>query len=187
MGQQAPGNTAYLGQGRPMVERETLEADGLPMSAVEAIVALQGTMAAMGHAGAAEAGGTEYQNAMLLWNGSAWEMYAARPDTPLTPDLVPGLSGGGEISVEKNNAVVEAATTIINFSTEFNVVAAGGGQVDVSLAGGGGAVYTAGYALSLTGFEFAFDPTQISGWDPGEEQYLKNNAGTLQWVNKSTC
>lgn len=184
---EAPSNTAYLGQGRPLVDRAQLESEGVQPSVIEAIMGLQGMSAAMGYAGAAESGGTEYQNAMLFWTGSAWELYAARPDTPLTPDLVSGVSGGGEISVELDNVVVNAATTIVNFSTDFSVVDAGGGQVDVGLAGGGGTVYTAGFALSLTGDEFALDVTQIDGYNPLAEQYLKNNLGTLQWVDKASC
>lgn len=156
MGNQAPLNTAFLGMGRPSFDRGALESDGVPLSVIEALMYLQATLAAMGHAGPSEGDDQRWQNVVARFVDPNWEIYGARPDTPLTPDLIPGLAGGGEIAVELDNTVINAATTILNFSTAFTVVDAGGGQVDIDVTGGGGgASYTASTPLLLTGADFS--------------------------------
>lgn len=229
MGNQAPLNTAFLGMGRPSFDRGALEADGVPTSVIEALMYLQATLAAMGHAGPSEGDDQRWQNVVARYVDPNWEIYAGRPDTPLTPDLIPGLAGGGEIAVELDNVVINAATTILNFSTAFTVVDAGGGQVDVDVTGGGGGTtYTAstpivisggndislniGFGLlnsagnlivdigdgleadsnkfrvkahtyvDVTSSGVAVDFTEVSGYMGGNDQYLRNNAGTFQWA-----
>lgn len=151
MGEQAPANTPFLGMGRPTFDRASFEADGVPASVIEALMHLQGLSAAMGYAGAAEAGQTEYQNVVARFIDPDWVFYGARPDTPLTPDTIPGLAGGGDITVERDNTLILAAATTLNFSTNFSVVDAGGGQVDVDVTGGGGTTYTASTPLVISG------------------------------------
>ena len=58
MGNQAPLNTAFLGMGRPSFDRGALEADGVPLSVIEALMYIQATLAAMGHAGPSEGDGS---------------------------------------------------------------------------------------------------------------------------------
>lgn len=184
---QAPANTPRLGMGDPLFDRSSFGPD-CPESIVEALMSLQAVMAASGWLCPVRGTGTAYQNAVLRYDGSNWVLYAARADTPLNPDTVSLTSGGSAVIVELDNVVVNATTTTINFSTNFSVVDAGSGQVDVDVTGGGGGgTYTAGFGLGLTGTEFSLDLTQISGYNPGQQQYLKNNAGTLQWVNKASC
>lgn len=225
---EAPENTPFLGMGRPTFDRASFEAEGLPQSLIDALMHIQGFMAACGYAGAAEAGQTQYQNVVARFDDPDWVLYGARPDTPLTPDVIPGLAGGGEITVEENNSVIVAAATILNFSSNFDVTDAGGGQADIDVTVGSGTTYTASTPLVIDGsddisLQFGFglnqvsstlvadigdgleadgnkfrvkahtyidvtsdgvavDLTEIADHEPLEDQYLRNNTGTLQWA-----
>ena len=226
---EAPENTPFLGMGRPTFDRASFEADGLSQSLIDALMHIQGFMAACGYAGAAEAGQTQYQNVVARFDDPDWVLYGARPDTPLTPDVIPGLAGSGEITVERNNTVILAAATVLNFSTNFSVADAGGGQVDVDVTGGGGGTtYTASTPLVISGGNdislqigfglnesageivadigdgleadankfrvkahtyidvtadgVAVDLTEVASYSGAGDQYLRNNTGTLQWA-----
>jgi hypothetical protein len=225
---EAPENTPFLGMGRPTFDRASFEADGLSQSLIDALMHIQGFMAACGYAGAAEAGQTQYQNVVARYDDPDWVLYGARPDTPLTPDVIPGLAGGGEITVEENNSVIVAAATILNFSSNFDVTDAGGGQADIDVTVGSGTTYTASTPLVIDGsddisLQFGFglnqvtstlvadigdgleadsnkfrvkahtyidvtsdgvavDLTEVASYNGAGDQYLRNNAGTLQWA-----
>ena len=152
---QAPANSNALGMGRPLFDRAALEsalAAGNWSALVEAMISIQDALTGMGYACGAKDGDEKYQNVVAQLIDSNWVLYAGRPDTPLTPDVIPGLAGGGEIAIERDNTVIQAAATIINFSTNFSVVDAGGGQVDVDVTGGGGGTtYTASTPLVISG------------------------------------
>ena len=151
---QAPANTPRLGMGDPLFDRSSFGPD-CPESIIEALMSLQAVMAASGWLCPVRGTGTAYQNAVVRYDGSNWILYAARPDTPLNPDTVSLTSGGSAIIVELDNVVVNATTTTINFSTNFTVVDAGGGQVDVDVTGGGGGTYTSSDPIVLTGSDFS--------------------------------
>jgi hypothetical protein len=151
---QAPANTPALGMGDPLFDRSSFGPD-CPESIIEALMSLQAVMAASGWLCPARGSGTRYQNAVVRYDGSNWILYAARPDTPLNPDTVSLTSGGSAVIVELDNVVVNATTTTINFSTNFTVVDAGGGQVDVDVTGGGGGSYTSSDPIVLTGSDFS--------------------------------
>ncbi len=168
--------------GRPIVDRETLEAEGVQPSVINAIMALVGLSAAMGHAGALEGDGVAYQNVVCRFIDPDWVFYGGRPDTPLNPDVIPGLAGGGEITVERDNTLIHAAATILNFSTNFTVVDAGGGQVDIDVTGGGGGgtVTEAFKTIAVSGqsdivADLAADTLTIAA---GTGLVITNNAGT---------
>ncbi len=152
---QAPANSNALGMGRPLFDRAALEsalAAGNWTALVEAMISIQDALTGMGYACGAKDGDEKYQNVVAQFVDPDWVLYAGRPDTPLTPDVIPGLAGGGEITIERDNSVIQGAATIINFSTNFSVVDAGGGQVDVDVTGGGGGTtYTASTPLVISG------------------------------------
>lgn len=151
---QAPANTPALGMGDPLFDRSSFGPD-CPESIIEALMSLQAVMAASGWLCPVRGTGTAYQNAVVRYDGSNWILYAARPDTPLNPDTVSLTSGGSAVIVELDNVVVNATTTTINFSTNFSVVDAGSGQVDVDVTGGGGGSYTSSDPIVLTGSDFS--------------------------------
>jgi hypothetical protein len=50
----------------------------------------------------------------------------------------------------------------------------------------GGAVQ-AGTYIDVDGNTVSVDLTEVSGYSAGAQQYLKNNAGTIQWVTVGAC
>lgn len=45
-----------------------------------------------------------------------------------------------------------------------------------------------GYAIDVTGGDtVAWDPTEISGYDAGQRQYLRNDNGTIEWATVGAC
>lgn len=53
--------------------------------------------------------------------------------------------------------------------------------------GGGGSSVTAGLYIDITTGVIDVDLTEVSGYNGAAVQYLRNNAGTIEWVTVAAC
>lgn len=109
-------------------------------------------------------------------------------DITFTPGS--GDFGFGVIAVSgQSNVESDVANDTLTFVAGSNMTITtnpGAGSV-IFAATDTNTTYSAGTYLDLDGTTFNVDLTEVSGYDAGERQYLRNDMGTIEWVTVGVC
>jgi hypothetical protein len=199
--------------GSSIVETSTFREDTDP-AVVRALMNLNSVLIGEGFPAPAETGDNVYQSTYAQNVGGTWTLYAGKPSDPMNPDIITvSASGSATVIWQEEGSTVatygtvsfvgptvtvtdggtKAIVTIAAAPFAFSTIVVAGSSDVVADAVADTLTLTAGYCMDITTtaasdtIDFAWDPTEISGYDAGARQYLRNDAGTIEWVTVGAC
>ncbi len=199
--------------GPSIVETSTFREDTDP-AVVRALRNISSMLVGSGFPAPAETGDNQYQTTYAQNVGGTWTLYAGKPSDPMNPDVIT-VSAAGSATViwqEEGSTVatygtvsfVGATVTVTDGGTKaivtiaaapfaFSTITVAGSSDVVADAVADTLTLTAGYCMDITTtaasdtIDFAWDPTEISGYNGAARQYLRNDNGTIEWVTVGAC
>lgn len=179
-------NSPGLTLGREVLDVEHLDPNS-PTFNQDVLAALQrltSAIRAMGWPSAAVAGDdTSYQQVYTNIVADADVLYAGVPNDPTNPRVLVVSAAGSATTIYQEEGTNASTRGTANFIGDFVTVVdnAGSTRADITIS------ITAGTYIDISGDTISVDLTEVSGYDGGENQYLKNEAGTIKWVTAATC
>lgn len=199
--------------GPQIIETSTFREDTDP-AVVRALMNLQSEYVGRGYPAPADIGQNTYQALYAQNVAGTWTLYAGKPSDPENPDVVTvSASGSATVIWQEEGATVTTQGTV-SFVGDTVTVTDGGTKAIVTIAAAPFAfstitvagssdvvadavddtlTLTAGYCMDITTtaasdtIDFAWDPTEISGYSAVARQYLRNDNGTIEWVTVGAC